>query len=72
MAFLPLFGDAKVRRNIESKVKSIGFEKAARRAFLPHVLTLSHRFAPMAGNALRVLTFYASLGVKTHDRLLTL
>jgi len=64
--------DAKVRRNVESKVKRIGFEKAAKQAFLTHVLTLFQSFAPMAENSERVLTFYASLGVKITNRLLTL
>jgi hypothetical protein len=43
-----LFGAAKLRRKIESEIENFGFEKAAIQAFLRHVLTLCHRFAPMA------------------------
>jgi hypothetical protein len=43
-------------------VESFGFEKAAKQAFLPHVLTLFRSFDPMVQNAERVLTLYELTG----------
>jgi hypothetical protein len=64
--------NAKLQRTVESKVKNFGFKKASKRAVLPRVLTLKHRFDPMADNRERILTFYAYTAVKTNGRLLTL
>ena len=53
-------------------MNSFSFENALKQVFLQHVLTLNHRFDPMVQNTERVLTLYASLGVKTNNRLLTI